>query len=234
MEKKKLHDDELGIITVVVNPRAKRYILKIKGGAVFGVIPPGGSEEKLMLFLNMNRLKLIAMLKKQPVGRGFLSDTTDLQTHTFKLNIFRTQRDNFHMTLQEGVLHIACPQETRFEDTDVQHILKTFLEKALQHEAKRLLPERLQTLAKQHAFIYSGVRISKSKTRWGSCNSKRKINLSFLLLLLPDELIDYVLLHELCHTRVMNHSSLFWKLMDEVTGNKALALDKKLNQYNIR
>ena len=137
------------------------------------------------------------------------------------------------MTLKEGILRIACPSGTRFESDRVQEILKDLLEKALRHEAKRLLPDRLMTLAARHRFTCTGVRIMNSKTRWGSCSTRKSINLSLSLMLLPWHLVDYVLLHELCHTVEMNHSDRFWKLLNSVTDNKALALRHELKGYHM-
>jgi predicted metal-dependent hydrolase len=75
------------------------------------------------------------------------------------------------------------------------------------------------------------VKINSSRGRWGSCSAKKTINLSLFLLLLPQHLIDYVLLHELCHIREMNHSVRFWKLLDSFTDEKALQLREELKGY---
>ena len=75
------------------------------------------------------------------------------------------------------------------------------------------------------------MKINSSRGRWGSCSARKDINLSYYLVLLPFRLIDYVLLHELCHTREMNHSERFWQLLDRFTGGKALALRKELKEY---
>ncbi|MDR1259203.1 MAG: M48 family metallopeptidase [Tannerellaceae bacterium] len=159
-----------------------------------------------------------------------------LRTNTFSLHIFRTERTNFYMTLADGVLHIACPQRTDFEDLRVRKLIGNMIENALRYEAKRILPARLDKLAREHGFSYARVRISGAATRWGSCNSKGNINLAFRLMYLPDNLIDYVLLHELCHTVEMNHGKRFWALMGRVTSGHVSALRGELNTagYSLR
>lgn len=229
---KKIHDNDLGIILIRSTARATRYTLKISKGMITATMPVGGDEAELLSFIEANRKKLIDAIKKHP-PRPLLDETTVLQTTTFRLQIFRTDRINYYMALNDGVLRIACPNDTRFELEIVQEILKDLLEKALRHEAKRLLPDRLMTLAARHHFTCTGVRIMNSKTRWGSCSSRKSINLSLSLMLLPWHLIDYVLLHELCHTVEMNHSDRFWQLLNSLTDNKALALRNELKNYSM-
>lgn len=229
---KKVYDNELGTILLRTTPRATRYTLKITKGTITATMPEGGDEGRMLSFIDENRRKLLTALKKHP-ARPLLNEATSLQATTFRVEIFRTDRTNYYMTLKDGVLRIACPTETCFESEKVQEIVKDLLEKALRHEAKRLLPDRLMALAAKYGFTCTGVRIMNGKTRWGSCSMHKSINLSLSLMLLPWHLIDYVLLHELCHTVEMNHSDRFWKLLNSVTDNKALALRRELKGYHM-
>jgi predicted metal-dependent hydrolase len=76
--------------------------------------------------------------------------------------------------------------------------------------ARRMLIKRLQELAGQNGFSFNRVFIRNQKTLWGSCSAKNNINLNQKLAGLPEQLMDYVILHELVHTRIKNHSRLFW------------------------
>lgn len=102
----------------------------------------------------------------------------------------------------------------------------------LRKAAKDYLPGRLQQLALQYGFSFTSVRVRNTHTRWGSCSILRSISLSVSLMTLPSHLIDYVLLHELCHTKVMNHGPHFYKLLDSVTGNKAHELSRELAKFS--
>jgi predicted metal-dependent hydrolase len=77
--------------------------------------------------------------------------------------------------------------------------------------ARKILLRRLQRLAEKYGFTYNRVCIRNQRTRWGSCSAVGDISLNIKLVALPGELLDYVLLHELVHTRVHNHSQQFWK-----------------------
>jgi predicted metal-dependent hydrolase len=230
---KTFNDKDLGVITIKTNPQAKRYTLRVKDGAVTGTMPVYGEVRTMLAFIESSRSKLMLALRRPPLSGNRLNEDSALQTNTFNLHIFRTERDNFYMNLKEGTLHIACPGKTDFDDERVQKLLKGFIERALGHEARRVLPQRLLALSRQFGFAYSSVKINNSKSRWGSCSTKGSINLSLSLMLLPAHLSDYVLLHELCHTREMNHSERFWQLMDRVTNNQALALRKELKGYKM-
>ncbi len=97
--------------------------------------------------------------------------------------------------------------------------------------AKKKLVTRLEMLAKLHGFKYNRVFIRNQKTRWGSCSGLNNINLNLNLVRLEQDLIDYVLLHELVHTKVKNHSQRFWRELDRYTDSSAKELDKQLRKY---
>ncbi|MFC2062531.1 M48 family metallopeptidase [Chloroflexota bacterium] len=105
-------------------------------------------------------------------------------------------------------------------------------EKSDMKQAKLVLTGRLQQLAAKHEFTYNRVFIRNQKTRWGSCSSKNNISLNMKLVKLPEELIDYVILHELAHTRKKDHSKAFWAEMDKLVGDgKKMA--KILRNYGL-
>ena len=86
-------------------------------------------------------------------------------------------------------------------------------------QAKRKLTRRLKYLAGKHGLTYNRVFIRDQKTRWGSCSHKNNISLNMKLVKLPNELMDYVILHELVHTRVKDHSNGFWAELNRLVGN---------------
>jgi len=112
----------------------------------------------------------------------------------------------------------------------VQKKIHQVSEKALKAEAEFLLPQRLEALAKRHGYEYKSVQTRKLISRWGSCSSTKIITLSYYLVQLPWSLIDYVLVHELIHTRHMNHGKEFWDDFKKITPN-ARILQKEIRAY---
>lgn len=102
---------------------------------------------------------------------------------------------------------------------------------ALRRKAKTELPLRLAVLAHQHRFTYNRVYIKNNKTNWGSCSGANNINLNLKIMLLHEYLRDYVMLHELCHTRIKNHGPQFWALLNSLTDGKAKIYAKELRAH---
>jgi len=100
-------------------------------------------------------------------------------------------------------------------------------------KAKTTLIKRLKWLASKYAFSYNRVSIRNQKTRWGSCSSKNNISLNMKLVRLPDELVDYVILHELAHTKVKNHSKAFWAEIDKLVENRK-QMASRLRNYGMK
>jgi predicted metal-dependent hydrolase len=96
------------------------------------------------------------------------------------------------------------------------------------------LISRLEETAKIHNFKYARASIRNQKTKWGSCSAKNNISLNINLIRLPGELRDYVILHELVHTRFKNHSKMFWAELDKLVGGRAKELSKKLKKYRLK
>ena len=82
--------------------------------------------------------------------------------------------------------------------------------------AKQILPARIQYYAKIMGVTYGRITLREQKTRWGSCSSKGNLNFNWKLALMPDEILDYVVVHELAHRMEMNHSDKFWKIVENV------------------
>jgi len=102
----------------------------------------------------------------------------------------------------------------------------------LRKEAGAVLPSRLRELASLHGFTVNRVTIKHNVSNWGSCSSKGNINLNLNLMRVPEHLRDYVMLHELCHLRHMNHSPEFHALLESLCpGHRALG--KELKNYKL-
>ena len=112
--------------------------------------------------------------------------------------------------LRQNEVRVTHPDTHTHLDTAVQTAARKACIRALRREAEHLLPGRLQTLAHRTGFTYNSVSVKHLKSRWGSCSSTQDITLNLFLMQLPWRLIDYVLIHELTHTKVMRHGAPFW------------------------
>jgi predicted metal-dependent hydrolase len=112
---------------------------------------------------------------------------------------------------------------------------RVLLEKEAQldkHQARIKLEKRLAGLAARNGFSFSRFSVRRQKTRWGSCSSRNDISLNMRIVLLPDHLQDYVILHELMHTKIKNHGRGFWLALNRLVGN-ARDLDRQLHPYRV-
>jgi len=115
---------------------------------------------------------------------------------------FKTARKFLQSKIQWAATHLAALKHIDRTDSNIPAIDL--------NKARTILIARLELLAQRHGFKYNKVSIRNQKTRWGSCSAKNNISLNIKLLTLPQELMDYVILHELVHTVQKNHSKKFW------------------------
>ena len=224
-----LEDDELGSLIVRVNPRARSLVFRTKSDAVYVSVPPGTTTKEVKRAIENLRSKLL--LSRQKVARPLIDLDYKIDAEHFKLSLILGEKEQFLANSRLGVMQIVCPPQADFTDENLQNWLRKVIEESLRRNAKSILPPRLEHLSAQCGLSYASVKINSSQGRWGSCSARKNINLSYYLVLLPSHLVDYVLLHELCHTREMNHGERFWDLLNRFTDGKALALRKELKKY---
>jgi predicted metal-dependent hydrolase len=105
-----------------------------------------------------------------------------------------------------------------------------------QKQARAVISKRVDEIAKKYGFSYKQIRITSARTRWGSCSTRGSINFSWRLVMAPIDVIDYVVLHELVHTRIHNHSREFWAKVASIDPDykqKRLWLKKNGHQLTI-
>ncbi len=89
------------------------------------------------------------------------------------------------------------------------------LENWLRELARKHISKQAQNFAKEFGFSFNKIAIKSQRTRWGSCSSKKNLNFNWMLIFTPKKCIDYVVIHELAHTKEMNHGRDFWDLVRE-------------------
>jgi predicted metal-dependent hydrolase len=133
--------------------------------------------------------------------------------------------------IKDNQIEISYPDTLLHTSPEVQKAAQTAAIRALRREAEQLLPLRLRQLAEQSGFTYKSVSVKQLKSRWGSCSAHQEITLNLFLMQLPWHLIDYVLLHELTHTKVMQHGAPFWRELERHLPY-AKRLRKEIGEYH--
>lgn len=161
-------------------------------------------------FIEQSREGLRKIAKDSSIAQPYRDGQPIGKTHQLAIVPTRMIKQPEIRTMR-GKLLVKLPPEFSLEDQELQQQIRDEAIKILRRDAKKYLPPLLEELAGTYGFAYQRVRFSHAGSRWGSCSSNGTISLNIALMKLPDELIRYVLIHELCHTRHMNHSAAFWR-----------------------
>lgn len=152
----------------------------------------------------------------------------------YKIHVIRSQRKTIGLEIREDLqVILRIPKQmkekeireflerkkdwleqhySRIESTYKQPVVKLTTEQLqdLTEQARLVIPQRVRKYAPLVGVDYGRITIRRQKTRWGSCSSKGNLNFNCMLMKAPDTVIDYVVVHELCHLLEMNHSKKFW------------------------
>lgn len=169
-------------------------------------------------------------LHRAPVTAGLQSGQAIGKAH--RLLFSPSGRVTKPMTrIKDNQIEISYPDLLSADAPEVQKAARAAAIRALRKEAERLLPIRLRQLAEHEGFTFHSVAVKQLKSRWGSCSTHQDIILNLFLMQLPWHLIDYVLLHELTHTKVMQHGAPFWQEMERHVSH-AKRLRKEIGDYH--
>tara|TARA_B110000503_G_scaffold33116_1_gene53855 strand:- start:2134 stop:2850 length:717 start_codon:yes stop_codon:yes gene_type:complete len=224
-------------VTLFKSQRAKSLNITIKPFSGVRVSVPASisfekAKEATKQRIEWIKSHLSKMQKAEDLFTVFKLDTK-FQTRTHHLQFRVSENETLKSTVRNNLIDVSIPQSNAVEDAEVQNEIRRAIERAWRKEAKEYLPKRVSDLANIHKFEFNKVSVKNSKTRWGSCSFDNSINLSLHLMRLPDYLVDYVILHELVHTKIKNHSRDFWQLLDLVSGN-AKKLDREVKEFRIQ
>lgn len=213
--------------------RAKNVSIKVSTwGDVEVVVPPGFSVTQLTHILKEREGWIQkAKARIQAERRTTAHETTaTLPTEIVLRAIAETWTVAYHPTDDPNVtLNVGIHQHhlTLTGHTEQTALCHQVLGRWLRDYARYRLAPWLNAVSAQVQLPYNRLAIRRQKTRWASCSSKHNINLNDKLLFIPPELVHYVLVHELCHTIHLNHSSQFWALVKQKEPN-CQRLDQEL------
>jgi predicted metal-dependent hydrolase len=162
--------------------------------------------------------------KKQQV---YIDNQLIGKAHRIKFKFDATNSQPQARINNQNILVTLSPNESASSRV-VQDQIARAVTRALRIQADKLLPQRLSYLADKNNIVYKSVKIKNLKSRWGSCDQDKNIVLNLYLMNLSWDLIDYVLLHELTHTIVMQHGPKFWAFLE------TLMPDAKARRKQIR
>jgi predicted metal-dependent hydrolase len=214
--KKHVSDDVVQVgdrflpIRLVRNHRARRYILRLtRQSEVRVTIPRGGSQRDALKLAHDN----VAWLEQQCLKQQQPVAPNRRWGHGTEI-LFRGEMVVINVVEKDSIRLIRVGEdELVIEATDD---IRVAIERHLWLTAQIELPPRVEELARLHAYRFQRVTIRNQRTRWGSCSPRGTISLNWRLIQMPAEVSDYIILHELAHTRFMDHSRNFWREVKRV------------------
>ena len=218
----------IGSVIFLKNRRSKSIKISVKPDkSVLVSFPYYASKKSVIEFVQKNKEWIQNQQSKFETRLNQFSEGSVFKTKHFIISF--SQGFEYRASRKEGNFLITVKD---FSSTESRLFIEKIIAEIYRFEAKNILPARLSKLAEQFGFSFNNVTIRNNKRNWGSCSARNNISLNLQMMKMPDKLIDYILLHELVHTEIKNHSQKFWEKLNQVTGNKVRALAKEVRQYS--
>ncbi|MFO7865048.1 MAG: SprT family zinc-dependent metalloprotease [Salinivirgaceae bacterium] len=229
-----IQDNDAGDIVVEHKRGIKNYNIRLKPFEPVHISAPArASREQVLEIINKKKSWILKKQKENDIitqKRKTLGLNNTIKTMHHQISIQKASINSVRLTGNIPNFIIEIPEHLETEDPEVQSGMKRVLDMVLKYEANQHLPERVFELAHKHKFKFTKLSFRNNKTNWGSCSSKGRISLNIQLMRLPTEMIDYVILHELCHTVHLNHGPAFKNLLYSILP-EAPQIEQKMKKY---
>ncbi len=228
MTAKVVQFNQIGSVTFFKNRRSKNIKISVKPDRTVRVsFPFYASSTEVANFVMRNIDWITRQQQKFETKKSDITEGMRLQTKMHNVVFVKGLKNKTTVNYNEIEITISD-----FNSSESTKYMENVITGIYRYEAKKLLPGRLMELARIHGFQFNKISVRNNKRNWGSCSPGNNISLNLQMMKLPDVLIDYILLHELVHTRIKNHGPGFWQKLDEITGNKARELAKQVRKYS--
>lgn len=206
-------DKEFGEVKIRRSPLARYVRVRVeRDGRLSASLPLKSPLRLVSELIEQSRDELRPIITEYKSKKTVRSQGATVgKSHTLHIKYAQTAVPKSRIANQQITIYL--PLEADSNAPEYQHYINTVVKRVLKKEAESYLPRRVRYLAEQHGFQVNSIRFNNAATRWGSCSANGNINLNIALMQLPLELIDYVIIHELCHTKHMNHGEAFWELV---------------------
>lgn len=195
--------NDLLIPTKIIKSKRKSISLIIKNNGDFIVRAPLNVKDKKIIDFINKKADWIIIKRKEQLEHAFMPLTVKNNEKLYIFgqlyNIKLTETSRVKLVENDILVPLLSSKEKLIK------FLKKFL--------KKYIETRTIELSNQFNFSFNGISISSAKTCWGSCSFKNKLHFTYKLVFCPKSIIDYIIIHELCHTKIKNHSSSFWNLV---------------------
>lgn len=208
----------------IVRSQRKTLSLQVKQGEVLVRAPHGIDEEFINTFIKQKWLWLKSKIAQQKEVDTLCCDFSEGSTlfvfgQLTSLQFSFAKKSNVTLTKNinnQQILTITFAQRNQQKlsnKTVLATAVKKQIEKFFKEQAEELIPQRVAIYSQLTSLMPTSIKIRQYRSRWGSCNNRGELSFNYLLMMLPLDVIDYVIVHEICHLRHLNHSKNFWQLV---------------------
>lgn len=227
-------DSDIGDVEVTHKKGLKNFNIRLRPFLPVQISAPHRATRQQVLVLIENKKSWI--LQKQLVNhkvekaQSTFDVNQQISLHYHTIDIVRGTVSKLRIKGTAPSLQIEVPEVYNTKSAVFQEQVKELIVYILRLEAQKYLPCRIKELAEKHNFSYSKLTLRNNKTNWGSCSGKGDISLNIQLMRLPSRLIDYVIVHELCHTIHHNHGLNFKSLLMSIIPETPM-LEREMKKY---